>query len=547
MLNLDSKQFKALKEVYNDKDMEESSINVRKRFASKDGFFSVFDLFTFLDTLVILHDDKGEPVTRYVTFKNSDKANYLILSAGRTVEEMRFDAACMLRSVMKSASKGKGQISLNCCVADKSFSREDKHFACALLMPEKELMRFILQKDENGNYKYISNDGEISFKNINIVSDHFGVPFGKCSSRIFHVFEKMRRLSKYDCHIEGCYSRAQYKKKKDSYTKEQMLKDMEEVCPNHKMNSQERMKHLIDSLHYRPYDKLSEIAKRRLLINLAKFDSVNERVVKDEEEAKKIINNFIASGGVIKHGKLVTKDGECELSDEQLVVLGEYTLYNSALSRGFIKGIAKSDSRLAHLSKLSYKEALNTLNEKDIARYICNLHERLFSNLSEKYNEQRGGFYRNFPVSLTGTQVSTADPFLIKQLMENVSWRILDILRKNADGELSNSEYVDQINSCIYEIIRMQPFGDGNKRTARLLSNLLYQEKGIPFVLLPVKDWDEYVEAWSSDDVKKYNNLMHRLILESYNYFYGDQSVNEAVKTKINNEKIINANRGKKR
>ena len=188
MLNLDGNQFKVLKEVYNDKDMEETSINVRRRFSSQDGFFSVFDLFSLFDTLVILHDDKDDPVTRYITFKISDNANYLILSAGRTVEEMRFDAACMLRSVMKSANRGKGKISLNCCVKDKAFSREDKHFACALLMPEKELMRFILQKDERGNYKYINKDGEISFKNINAVADYFGVPFGKCSSRIYHVF-----------------------------------------------------------------------------------------------------------------------------------------------------------------------------------------------------------------------------------------------------------------------------------------------------------------------------------------------------------------------
>ena len=165
MLNLDKDKMKILKELYNEKDMEESSRSIRKRFVSEDGDFSVFDLFSFLDTMAILHDDKGEPLTRFVTFKDSDEANYLILSANRTVEEMRFDAACMLRKVLKSAKTKKGKISLNCSIPDKGFSREDKHFACALLMPEKELMKFILQKDENGFYKYLSVKGEISFKN----------------------------------------------------------------------------------------------------------------------------------------------------------------------------------------------------------------------------------------------------------------------------------------------------------------------------------------------------------------------------------------------
>ena len=113
MINLDRENFKALKAEYNSKDMEKTANNVRGRFADKNGALSVFDLFTLLDTMVILHDDKGDPVTRYVTFKDSDRANYLILSAGRTVEEMRFDAACMLRTVMKNSSANKGKISLN--------------------------------------------------------------------------------------------------------------------------------------------------------------------------------------------------------------------------------------------------------------------------------------------------------------------------------------------------------------------------------------------------------------------------------------------------
>lgn len=547
MLNLDKDKIKILKELYNEKDMEESSRSIRKRFISEDGDFSVFNLFSFLDTMVILHDDKGDSLTRFVTFKDSDEANYLILSVDRTVEEMRFDAACMLRNVLKRAKAKKGKISLNCSIPDKDFSREDKHFACALLMPEKELMKFILKKDENGFYKYLSVKGEISFKNINAVADYFGVPFGKCSSRIFHVFEKIRKEKRGDFYIEGCSTRSAFKKARKSYSNEQMLKDMSEVCPNYSKNSALRINHLLDSLHYRSYSKLSDVAKRRLLINLAKFDSVNEGVVKSEEEAKSIINNFIASGGTIKKGKLIAGDNEYELSDEQLVVLGEYTLYNSALSRGFIRGIAKSDPRLADIVNLSYKEALERINERDIARYVCDLHRRLFSNLTEKYDEQRGGFYRNFSVNLAGTQVSTADPHMINQLMENVSWRILDTLKKNADNKLSNSEYIDTINECIYEMIRMQPFGDGNKRTARLLSNILYQEKGIPFVLLPVSYWDEYVDAWSAKNVEKYNELMHQLILESYSYFYGTQSVNEAVASKVKTEKIITANVGRKK
>ncbi len=544
MLNLTKESFVRIKELYNIDDMEKTALEIRKMFVNKEGNFSIFNLISNLNTMVILHDDKDDYVTRFITFKDSERANYLILGAKRSMEEMRFDAACMLRGIFRSVHASKGNnLSLNMSVLNNSFSREDKHFACALLMPEKELMRFILQKDENGKYIYLNEKGEISFKNINAVADRFGVPFGQCSSRVFHVFETLRKENRGNYYIEGCYSKPQYKEVRENYTEAQMIKDREEVCPQHKKNSSKRRNHLLDSLHYRSYSKLSEVAKRRLLINLAKFDSVNEKVVQNEEEAKSIINAYIASGGKVIDGKLVTSKGEVELTNEQLVVIGEYALYESALSKGLIKGIAKSDPSLAHITKLSYREALDCISERDLSNYIQDLHRRLYSLVSDRLGEQVGGFYRNYPVRLAGTTVSPAEHRMINSLMENVCWRILNTLKKNADGELSNSKYVDEINESVREMIRMQPFGDGNKRTSRLLSNILYQEKGIPFVLLPVSDWDEYVNAWSDESMDRYNDLMHRLICESYRYFYGSQSVNEAVNSKIKTEKIIMANK----
>ena len=126
--------------------------------------------------------------------------------------------------------------------------------------------------------------------------------------------------------------------------------------------------------------------------------------------------------------------------------------------------------------------------------------------------------------------------------MDNLSWRILEILKKNANGELSNSEYIARVNECIYEMIRMQPFSDGNKRTSRLLSNILYQEKGIPYVIIPVKDWDNYVNAWSKNTIEDYNSMMNRLVIDSYKYFYGNQSANDAAFNKVTGQKIITNN-----
>ena len=543
MLNLSNKNIQKIRECYSDYDVEDSANNIVKTFC--DDGFSIFTLFKLLDTLVILHDDKGENITRYITTKINEKSNYLILSADRSVEEMRFDAACMLRRFLKAIDGNKKTASINACYSN-NFSREDKHFACALLMPRDELVGFITQKDENGKYLYLTDEGILPLKNINIIADHFGVPYSKCFSRIYYVFEDLRYLKVGNFYIKDCKDKKEYRRIKKEYMETSMERDLKELVPDYEEHQKKIKEHLIDSLHYRSYSKLSDIAKRRILVNLAKFDSVNEKVVKSEDEARDIIFNYIASGGSVYDGKLITKDGEFELSDEQIVVITEYELYTKAMERGLIRGIAKNNPRLKYIENLEYKEALECLNERDIADYICGLHGRLFAGLSNKYGESRGGFYRNSEVSLAGTNVKTAEPRMIKQLMENVCYRILKIVKENAEGKYSNSEYIDNINECIYEIIRMQPFADGNKRTARLLQNILYQEKGIPFVLLQPKEWNNYVDAWSYKDTSKYNDLMHKLIIESYSYFYGDQSVVEVTSNKEKTEKIIYGNRKNK-
>lgn len=543
MLDATKENFIRLKKCYDSSDVEETCENIHKAFTRKGQTFSIFTTLSTLDTMVILYDDKINTSTRYISFSGDPLKNYLVLSADRTVEELRFDSACMLAKITKKIFNTKNNCSPTYTTIGKNFSREEKHFACALLMPKKDLIKYIKQKDEKGNYIHINEHNEIPLKNIHVIADYFGVPFNQCVSRIFNIFEEIRAENKnFDLYIEKCHTREEYKKTKKTYTTKQREIDLKEMVPNHRQNRAHLINHFIDSLHFRSWSRLSDVAKRRLLVNLVKADSVNEGVVKSEDEAKAIINNYIASGGTIYNGNLITKDGEYELNDEQLVVLGEYELYSKTLERGLITGIAKSNPRLGYIVNLNYKDALNCITEKDLSRYICDLHERLFSKLSFKYGEQRGGSYRTSQARLAGTNVRPAEPRMIPQLMDNISWRILDTLKKNADGKLTNSQYIDQINSNIYEMIRMQPFMDGNKRTSRLLSNILYQEKGLPYVFVPIKDWDAYVNAWSSDNIQDYNEMMHDLIVESYQYFYGTQSVTDITNDKTYGKNIITSN-----
>lgn len=549
MFDTSKPEIKKAMECYNSNNIEESANKIRSLFTTEDGF-SIFTAIRNMDTMLIIHDDGENEITRFISFSNDANKNYLVLSSSRSVEQMRFDAACMLRKVMKNLVENKSNKCPNITTLNRKFDREDKHFACALLMPQKELMRFITKKDENGNYLYLDKNGELSFENINIVADYFGVPFDQCCSRIFNVFETLKKNKKVSYMIKGCTTKKVYKELKAKYTKEARERDMQRLVPDHQKHREILTKHLIDSLHYRSFDRLSDIAKRRILVNLTTSDSVNEGVIVDntkekaEKRALAIVNNYIASGIKVRDGCLVGKNGNTiHLSDEQLVVIGEYELYKKTLEDGLLVSIAKLSGDQYRFENMSYEEAIKSLTEKDISNFIRDLHEKLFSKLSEKYGERRGGMYRSGSVNLKGTHVDVPSSYMVPQIMDNLSWRILEALKKSVDGKVSNSEYIDEINSCIYEMIRTQPFEDGNKRTSRLLSNILYQEKGLPYVLLPVKEWDNYVDAWSNDNIDVYNSMMHRLILESYNYFYGGQSVGNAVKGKVEGTKLINANR----
>ena len=166
MINTNKENFAKLKRIFSESHIEESCEDIRSSFSHKGEPFSIFTMLSSLDTMVILFDDKINGSTRYISFSGDESKNYLVLSADRTVEEMRFDAACMLAKIIKKFSKERSTFCPNYTNISKSFSREEKHFACALLMPQKELIKFICQKDSNGNYLYLDENKEISFRNI---------------------------------------------------------------------------------------------------------------------------------------------------------------------------------------------------------------------------------------------------------------------------------------------------------------------------------------------------------------------------------------------
>jgi len=78
--------------------------------------------------------------------------------------------------------------------------------------------------------------------------------------------------------------------------------------------------------------------------------------------------------------------------------------------------------------------------------------------------------------------------------------------------DINNSITIfDYINACIYvttELIKYQPFPDGNKRTFRALLNLMFKQYNLPPTYIKTSERGEYKDAlFEAMKDKKYNRL----------------------------------------
>lgn len=115
---------------------------------------------------------------------------------------------------------------------------------------------------------------------------------------------------------------------------------------------------------------------------------------------------------------------------------------------------------------------------------------KAFSDTNSKF----GGQLRNEEVDLKGVEFHVPSPIEAKIFFNN-------FLSSNKKVEYNNAYTADlftYINYCIktcVEIIKNQPFGDGNKRTARALLNLMFKNRNIPPVYILKKERTVYKDA----------------------------------------------------
>ncbi len=126
----------------------------------------------------------------------------------------------------------------------------------------------------------------------------------------------------------------------------------------------------------------------------------------------------------------------------------------------------------------------------DIFIEAIKIHMMLYS---ECPHPEFGGNLRDGSVILNNEKVEIPPAAEAKRFFQSF------IGKKLPEVDFSNSVSIfDYINTCIYittELIKVQPFNDGNKRTFRALLNLMFKQYNLPPVYVKTKERAEYKDA----------------------------------------------------
>lgn len=114
-----------------------------------------------------------------------------------------------------------------------------------------------------------------------------------------------------------------------------------------------------------------------------------------------------------------------------------------------------------------------------------------------------GGKYRNDQRFLPPTGIELTSPYLIVREMNLLKDEVDDLVKLGNElgHNLSPSEIMDYIDKCVElkcKLIKIHPFGDGNGRTVRAFTNLLFKMANIPPVYIENRESIKYREAMYS-------------------------------------------------
>lgn len=264
----------------------------------------------------------------------------------------------------------------------------------------------------------------------------------------------------------------------------------------------------------------------------------------DEEQAKTYIRLLFE--GYNKRKKEKRLFGESTLVPELIILtyyacvqkLPFYNIYDNFKKKYMADDSAKNfkeryiynENKLEEVhtkeEQLGLRRVYDYIQEKedlsDINLYtLSDIHEILYS--LTPYPEF-GGKYRNDLRFLPNTGINLTSPYFIVREMNELRDEVDDLVTLgNSLGQSSHPEqlleYVDRCVELKCKLVKIHPFGDGNGRSVRAFTNMLFRLANLPPVYVENKERVKYGEAMQSalgdNDLSKIKGFYYYKICDS--------------------------------
>lgn len=187
----------------------------------------------------------------------------------------------------------------------------------------------------------------------------------------------------------------------------------------------------------------------------------------------------------------------------------------------YINGESKIENNETKEEKLGIGEIYDFISNFDFSKKNFNIfvssmeiHMKLYSKMVGK---EFGGNIRKEQALLMDTNIDVMTP---KEAMEHYNSYIAtsDSIMKELDNK-TPQEYIMGCLKIMTDLIKTQPFGDGNKRTFRSLFNLMMKRKNFPPVYIGEENNKEFskclLKAVTTEDYTDLYDLYLVLICDS--------------------------------
>lgn len=218
------------------------------------------------------------------------------------------------------------------------------------------------------------------------------------------------------------------------------------------------------------------------------------------------------------HDPTLTNNIMDKIDDYTMSLLSIFFTLNSTnnmfsyVKKNFIEEYVKNESELEGFDEKSPNVKEMRLGLETMYRFLCSpennatrgstmltdLHEKLYSHVEYgKYARE----YRTEPVIHFFGDIEVPEPHQIIRAMLNTD-KQFDELYEEANKIYNSDNRIDMINPFLeelmkysVEVIRIQPFFDGNKRSVRGVINFLLERAGLPPVYVKVSEDEKYKDA----------------------------------------------------